>query len=286
MKKPMNRLINSLKLLRYREKNDILSKVLYQYYDAKYNIEAKKYIKRKKLHKKHKIKQELRSLTTKELFKIHKFMKYNKELIYLEVRKDKIKKNKIIPLNAYEIEIKKKNSSLLSKIPFIGEGQKETDYYSLYFGYGGIAKLLEVKQNTNSTFILNDKELYNFQKDDENKKERQYFLEGKKLIFINNKVIFNAEFDENDNKFIYDITPDYYYSVIDNVIDYRLTMPTIDTDAGGLIKKYWKWVVAGIAAYFLYQYTQGQNQSPLFIPFIGGLFRWKAFYHSTNLKTK
>lgn len=249
-----------LEKLRVSTKNPFLKVFLEQYFDIEHKQKVNKLFKQNK-------DIEAKIKTTEEIAKIHRAIDNKKEQVYNELREQKIKRNEIIPLKSYEVKIVKKKGGLLDNIN-IFKKKEIIDYVSLYLGYGGIAKFIQIPKQANSSFIVEDRELYNYQRDIENKNEKSYFMDGKKLLFIHNKVIFNAEFDDQNKKFIYDLTPDYYYMVIDNVIDNKLTQPVVPKeDIGNFIQKYWKLIVVGIIAYFIMQVTQKKPETPIIFPF-------------------
>jgi len=192
---------------------------------------------------------------TRKLKKVKTANKKEKNKIYDDVRKQKITNNKLISVDALDITLDSETKKgILEKIPIVnnyfGKKNVDYDYKAFYFGYKNVMKILDIPKIENNT--INDtenKELYNLITYED---EKNYFLNGKRILWINRETIFNPKFDVDKQNFLYDLSPKYYYGVINNVMDWNLTKPLAEkTDLMGTIKKYW-WVfiVAGVIYYF------------------------------------
>lgn len=216
-------------------------------------------------------KKKLEKLSS-EILKIADSKTKAKHKIYEEIREEKIKGNKLISIDGIEIKLEKKKltrfSKILSILPFSSKSQNiEIDYKALYFGYGNVAKFIDIPKIENDIINIHDSKkihgLLDYDKTDikknSGKKENSdYFMEGKKLVWISKDCIINPKFNNESGEFIYDITPEYYYGFINNVMDWALTRPkTEPVSLMGAIKKYGIFIALAAGLYLL-QKSQGQ----------------------------
>jgi hypothetical protein len=187
----------------------------------------------------------------KEIDNLKKNINIEKERIYQEIKKFKIQNNKLVCLKTTEIEINTDKKTIVDKIlsliPFIKKTIYDVTIIGLYIN-NGVAKIINIPQITGGTTSILNKEMYNI----EDYSDAPY-LNGKKLIFINNKTIFNPRLDIENKKFMFNISPEYYWRLNNNTFDYNLTIPKTENKGMDMKKILIILAIIGVALYFLSQ---------------------------------
>lgn len=168
----------------------------------------------------------------KESETISKKINTSKENIYNEFRNKKINDNKLIVLKTCEIDllIEKKTlfSKILSFLPFNSSIIYDPNFIGLYINNGS-AKFINIPKMQNNNLSLLQQELYNIED-----YQDALTLNNKRLLFINNKVIFNPKLDLTNKDFLLDIQPEYYWRLNNKTFDFNLTIPKNINPLGGL----------------------------------------------------
>lgn len=164
-----------------------------------------------------------------------------KNLVYEEIRTNKINKNEIAVFKGFEIDIYKKFLGLISYKP-------KTPI--LYFGKN--REILPIGLNTEPklTIDLLEKQKYIINNDSKD----MWFMKGKRTLLLTPDFPMNFDVNIKQNEILCD--SDTLHELINNVVRYKLTQPVANTNIVSSIKKYWIIIVVMGVIYFLYQSGQ------------------------------
>jgi hypothetical protein len=230
-----------------KEKSSFIADIIESYKDVLTFVKLKRKLANDcltldNLYKKIKSDSELLKKTTEE----------QRKNIYYDYRQTLINSNKLAVLKTteIEIEIEKKTfiSKLLSFLPFMQKEVYDSSFIGLYIN-NGIGRLINIPQIKSKSISLLQQEQYNIEE-----YKDAILLNNKRLLFINNKTIFNPKLDLEKKDFLLDITPEYYWKTTNQVYDYNLTIPKGSNNLlGGMNAKKIIVILAilGIAFYLL-----------------------------------
>lgn len=221
----------------------VLNRVITDYKKAKRTLKLKEITKNLKTEKD--LKNRLEEYTVS--------VEKKRKEIYKEVRKEKIKSGDILLINAYEVEVTKKKGKIGQ---LFNKDTLDYRYTGIYFGQGKQIKIINLpKLDSYSLDMKEYRELFIY-----NEEKSPYMYNNKTVVFLNNKGVFNPNFVEEKNNFAYDLTPKYFWKLVNNVFDISLTIPI--KDEGGLLgkltpKKIFVALVIAAIIYAISKNTQG-----------------------------
>lgn len=177
--------------------------------------------------------------------------KSHKELIYNEIRKEKINLKKLVEIKGFEINLIQEKS-IFNLFGFI---KKKFNSVILYIGKDSNLIPIAITETIGKTIDVFKTQKYIIS-DDLLTKFKKIFYKGKRVFHLTPDYPINMEFDTDKKKFFADALT--FNGLVNEVFDYQLTQPKKDVlSIFGMIKKYWILIIVVIIVIIISQSEGG-----------------------------